>query len=345
MSRTLVERIADAVLYEGYILYPYRPSLKNHQRWSFGGLLPPAYVEAHPGSDASSNQTECLLQGSADTILEVSVRFLHLIDRTVGEFDPPLETWTDELSPHQPTDSLRVDDEIHHSWQEAQERMVKLPLLRLGEATLHSESIEQQGECWREPLCRRDGLIAGLLIRRQEWLRGSLELAATVVADGLFKVTLRVANLTPLDDAAFAHRDDALLRSFVSTHSILTVKGGEFVSLLDPPECWCEAAASCRNIGTWPVLAGEEGQRDTMLSSPIILYDFPQIAPESPGDLFDGLEIDEILTLRILTMTDEEKHEAAAVDGRVRALMQRTESLARDQMLGLHGTMRGLRSL
>src|SRR5262249_45077554 len=138
-------------------------------------------------------------------------------------------------------------------------------------------------------------------------------------------------------------RDGALLRSLVSTHAILGVRFGEFVSLLDPPEPWREAAAACRNVGTWPVLVGEEGQKNTLLSSPIILYDYPQVAPESPGNLFDGTEIDEILTLRILTLTDEEKRAAAAVDGRVRDLLARTASLARDELLGLHGTVRGLR--
>src|SRR5204862_7706221 len=116
-----------------------------------------------------------------------------------------------------------------------------------------------------------------------------------------------------------------------------------FVSLLEPPQAWQAAAAACRNVGTWPVLVGEEGQRDTMLSSPIILYDYPQVAPESPGDLFDGTEIDEILTLRILTLTDEEKRTAAALDDRVRSLLVRTEALDRGQLLGLHGTVRGLR--
>ena len=82
-----------------------------------------------------------------------------------------------------------------------------------------------------------------------------------------------------------------------------------------------------------------------MLSSPIILYDYPQTAPESPGDLFDGAEIDEILSLRILTLTEDEKQAAAAVDERVRALLQRTASLTRDQFLGLHGAVRGLRTL
>ena len=93
------------------------------------------------------------------------------------------------------------------------------------------------------------------------------------------------------------------------------------------------------------VLVGEEGQRDAMLSAPIILYDYPQVAPESPGDLFDGTEIDEILTLRILTLTEEEKRAAAAVDQRARALLERTEALAREQLLRLHGTVRGLRPL
>ena len=114
---------------------------------------------------------------------------------------------------------------------------------------------------------------------------------------------------------------------------------------MDPPEHWREAAAGCRNVGTWPVLVGEEEQKDTMLSAPIILYDYPRVAPESPGDLFDCTEIDEILTLRILTLTEDEKREMSAVDGRARALLERTEALAREQLLGLHGAVRGLRPL
>jgi hydrogenase maturation protease len=131
----------------------------------------------------------------------------------------------------------------------------------------------------------------------------------------------------------------------VSTHTILGVAGGEFVSLLDPPAEWRAAAEACRNVGTWPVLVGEEGQKDMLLSSPIILYDYPQVAPESPGDLFDSTEIDEILTLRIMTLTDEEKRAMAAVDERTRALLERTEGMAPEDLLRLHGTIRGLRSV
>src|SRR5262249_8455829 len=150
---------------------------------------------------------------------------------------------------------------------------------------------------------------------------------------------------TPFEQASQKSRDDALMHSLVSTHMILGIRGGGFVSLLDPPEPWSEIAAGGRNIGSYPVLVGEAGATDTMLSAPMILYDYPEIAPESPGDLFDSTEIDEILTLRILTLTDDEKRAMVNTDQRARMLLERTESMARDQLMGLHGKVRGLRPL
>ena len=104
-----------------------------------------------------------------------------------------------------------------------------------------------------------------------------------------------ISNSSRADDIVALNRDRALSRALVSAHTILEVRDGEFVSLIDPPEAYRDFASSCQNVGTWPVLVGQAGERDTMLSSPIILYDYPEIAPESPGDLFDGAEIDEIL--------------------------------------------------
>jgi hydrogenase maturation protease len=124
---------------------------------------------------------------------------------------------------------------------------------------------------------------------------------------------------------------------------VLRVAGGEFVSLLEPPDEYREAAIACRHVGVWPVLVGLEGQRDTVLASPIILYDYPQIAPESAGDLFDGTEIDEILTLRIMTLTDEEKREMRGLDDRTRRILERTEAMPAEQLTKLHGALRGLR--
>jgi hypothetical protein len=164
------------------------------------------------------------------------------------------------------------------------------------------------------------------------------------VAEGLFKLSVRIRNRT-LFSAHQASREDALLCSLVSTHTILGVQDGEFVSLLAPPERISALAASCENVGTWPVLVGEEGQCDTLLSSPIILYDYPQIAPESAGDFFDGTEIDEILSLRIMTLTDDEKKEMSQSDERARQMLERTESMPVEQLMKLHGVLRGLRPL
>ncbi|MFZ3263368.1 MAG: hypothetical protein WA172_05170 [Terriglobales bacterium] len=135
------------------------------------------------------------------------------------------------------------------------------------------------------------------------------------------------------------------MRSLVSTHTILGATGGEFISLLEPPDELQGLAAQCANVGVWPVLVGEQGERDTLLASPIILYDYPQIAPESIGDLFGGTEIDEILSLRIMTLTDEEKREIRNSDDRARQILERTESMPAEQFMKLHGAVRGMRPL
>ena len=82
-----------------------------------------------------------------------------------------------------------------------------------------------------------------------------------------------------------------------------------------------------------------------MLASPIILYDHPQIAPESAGEFCDSTEIDEMLALRIITMTEAEKLEMRQGDERGRQMLERTERLAPEHMARLHGALRGLRAL
>jgi hypothetical protein len=112
------------------------------------------------------------------------------------------------------------------------------------------------------------------------------------------------------------------------------------VSLLNPDDEDRDAAASCRQAGVFPVLAGDEGRHDAMLVSPIILYDYPRIAANSHGDFFDSSEIDEMLTLRLLTLSDAEKEEIRSTNHRARELLQRTESLSSEEILSLHGVIR-----
>jgi hypothetical protein len=140
-------------------------------------------------------------------------------------------------------------------------------------------------------------------------------------------------------------RDAALKQSFLSTHTILHVDGGEFISLTDPPETFAAAAQDCQNLHTWPVLVGEAGDKRYLLSSPIILPDYPQIAPESPGDLFDNTEVDQLLFLNILALTDEEKQEIRATDPKAREILERSESLTMDDFMNMHGAIRDFRTL
>jgi hypothetical protein len=347
MNLAVVDKIAKAVLYEGYMLYPYRPSsVKNRQRWTFGALCPQTFSEAQKGSDAWTMQTECLVEGKSNAAVEVRVRFLQLVARSVGELTVSVdEISSGAISEFRPVDKLTVAGRVYLPWQEAVEREVGLPVYSLEglcgcpEHSAFSFSPDTQFEHLRDG----SGIIAGVIVRVRELLCGEVEVMAERIEDSLFKVTVRIRNTTPFDVMSKANREEALLSSLVSTHTVLHAENGRFVSLTAPPDAMADSVASCRNVGTWPVLIGEEGQCDTMLSSPIILYDHPQIAPESAGDLFDGTEIDEILSLRIMTLTDEEKREMSNSDERAREMLERTEAMPVEQFMKLHGVLRGLR--
>jgi hypothetical protein len=275
MNYAAVDRIARTVLYEGYVLYPYRPSsAKNRHRFTFGALFPKAFADRN--GEPSSLQTEVLVEGAAPAV-DASVRFLHLVERD--------------------------------GWQQAVEREISLRL----PGTAPFAFAPQPGQV---EVC------------------GSITISAARCAADLLRLTVHVSNGGECDP--LAPRDAALLHALVSAHVVLGVSGGAFVSLLDPPKHARAAAAACCNRGVFPVLVGA----DTMLASPIILYDHPRIAPESPGDLFDATEIDEILSLRILTLTQAEKREARAADPKTRDLIDRTERLGGAELMRLHGALR-----
>ncbi len=326
MKQEDVAAIANAVLYEGYLLYPYRRSaVKNQQRWTFGVVYPRAYSEARGGTEPWTMRTECLLEAEEGAAVDVSLRFLHLLDcrRAMPEDEPP--------------DGRRAGPE---RWEEGFEREVSVPGLAIAEL-----AAEPQRVAFAFPGGRLadEGTEARDVAREHRPLAGAVTIAASRVGDGVYRLAVGIENTTDWPDTGTERRDAVLLRSLVSTHTILRVRHGAFVSLMDPPAALREVAQGCRNERTWPVLIGDDGERDAMLSSPIILYDYPRIAPESVGPLFDGTEIDEILTLRIMTLTDEEKEEMRQGDERAREVLERTEALAPEQLLKLHGAIRGLR--
>ena len=299
------EKIAAAILYEGYILYPYRPTaIKNRQRWNFGTLYPRVYAEAQRPQEPFRLVAECIAVADAKASLDVRISFLQLV-------------------PTQNTDEL-TDPSL--AWDEAVERTSEHSNLHLSDLVT-------------SPLSRTLSLDGG------QNLQIELSIGAEMLQDGVCKLRLELQNASPLPSGAGAKRDEALPLSFVSAHLLLGISGGEFVSLLDPDPAYREAVAACCNTGVFPVLVGEEPDRSMMFCSPIILYDYPKIAPESEGDFFDGTEMDEMLTLRVLTLTDAEKQEMRNGDPRARKILERTEGLTSDALLKAHGVVRGLREI
>lgn len=269
MSLEMARKIADAVLYEGYVLYPYRPSsLKNQFRWQFGVVAPRKW-----GGEPWFMQTECLIEPAGPTSVDVLVRFLQVRAKS--------ETWDEGLERVVEMRDLRADGEHEKAFEFAPVRGV---------------------------------------------MRVSFEAAGR-----LLKMRVRVENTAEIETG---DRNEAMRHALTGTHMLLTVREGAFVSALD--------AEGCENLNVWPVLVGAAGERKVMLASPIILQDYPTIAPESPGDFFDGTEIDEMLTLRVMTMTDEEKREAAESDERARRIIERCELMPRKTMEGLHGGIRSI---
>jgi hypothetical protein len=303
-----VRQIADAVLYEGYILWPYRRSaMKNAQRWTFGGVYPRAWSESHP-DDRSLMQAQVLVTGSP--AVEVNVRFLHVVRRQL-------------MLDGEPVDELVVDGERHITWEEATER------------ELGPGPIAIPGGREEEPLGP-----TGSVVRSWLKLEGAVDVSSEALRDDLHRITVRISNTTPFAGS----REQALEQTLCSCHAVLRAPAGaEFVSLTDPPPELRDEAAACVNDGVWPVLVGEPHERGTVLASPIILEDHPRVAPESPGDLFDGGEIDQMLVLNILALTDEEKDEMRASDPKAREILDRTEALTPEELMRLHGTIRDLR--
>ncbi len=326
MSLDDVRRVADAVLYEGYILYPYRASAqKNRSRWQFGVLMPPAYAAADP-SETTTARAECVFEHDGSPSFDVVVRFLQVQRRT----GPGADDWDEAV--------------------ECEATAAAAGAALFGDGTTTPFGIPGGED--------REATAAGDVVRTRRTLRGVVTVRATELPGPwqAARLTVGVTNQTaaglgapngpvpdsPVSDSPLsASRAQALPAALVAAHMIITISGGAFVSMTDPPEWAAPAVSECENAGCWPVLAGPAGERNVLLASPIILPDHPEVAKESAGELYDGTEIDEILTLRTLALTDEEKDAARATDPRAAALIDRIESLDGAALRRLHGTIRG----
>lgn len=321
MNFDAVRAVADAVLLEGYVLYPYRASaVKNRYRFAFGVVAPKAW-----GQERSSMRVDCLVAGPPERLLlRGLLRFLHIEERRVERYLSSGEM--------EEVDALEVGGELHLPWEEG--RLREVPFM--GEGVQRFELPGGYEIRW----LRENEELRGRLVRTWSAVEGEIRCGVERLGPELARVRIELENVCT---AVPSTRSEAIGRSLVSAHVLLGVHGGTFLSLLDPPDFAREAARACESDGLFPVLAGEPGCGDLVLAAPIILYDHPTIAPESPGDFFDATEIDELLALRTATLTEEEKREARATDPRAARLIDRVERLSPEGMGRLHGAFRSRR--
>jgi hypothetical protein len=305
MNFELAEKIAKTMLYEGYLLYPYRISaLKNCQRWMFGTLSP----KRHHASDPFSLQGECIVLVSSSTVFKAKFRFLQF---AAG-------------------DTRCLPDDSREVARDVQEREVVYGPVLVSE-------LLAKPECISFSFGGEDTINDG-----DQQLQGHIQIEVRAVQNNVWKITAKVENVTRIIDSELVSPTSLLPRSLASPQLLFGIENGEFVSLLDPPEPFRAAVANCRNLGVFPVLVGENGARNMMLAAPIILYDYPQIAPESSGDFFDATEVDELLALRVKTLTDDEKAQVRRAKSHPGQILDRTEGLSERAMANLHGRIRML---
>lgn len=332
MTLDPVEAIAQTMLYEGYAVWPYRHSaIKNQRRWTLGGVYPRGFCEdAAEGSDGWQLRCEVLLEGGAQTRVEVELRFLQLVHRQVLALQGPKLL---------PVDELELSDETWLTWDEATER--------------RHACRSELGALVMQPVAQPLVIVAagdyedvvdggqqvGGVSRSWEAIRADIQLSAERLGPRLCRLRARVANESRWRgrERAEAHR-----RTLLSTHLVLRARGGAFHSLVDPPHGLGDESRACDNVGVWPVLVGDPGRRDTVLASPILLEDYPCVAPAAADDSFDGGEIDQLLLLEGMCVSGEDEQRVmATTDSHTRSLLECARALSRDQLMQLHGTFRG----
>jgi hydrogenase maturation protease len=276
-----IGKICNALLYEGYALFPYRKNaLKNQKRFNFGVLSPKNWSQ-HQINEYYFQQIEILVLAENDVKLSFSTRFLKLSNDA--------------------------------EWQTAEERKIE------NEFVLNDSKVIEY---------------------KQDNLSGRIIISTTKLRKNLFKVQFIFENQTDFSDIENLSREEILQYSFVSAHTIFGVENGKFISLLEPPKEFIEQTKSLLNIGVFPVLIGDKSKHHNILASPIILYDFPEIAENSFTDFFDGLEIDELMILNLLALTDEEKRQIAETDERTRQILEKIANLKTEDLMKLHAHLR-----
>ncbi|MEP7145561.1 MAG: hypothetical protein ABI792_00990 [bacterium] len=338
-THSLIENLSRTLLYEGYSLFPYhRAAIKNQKPFPIGVIFPEDYNAGNPHAN-SLMQAQCVFKGDDKPSINISVRFLHLNKIEISESKDQLETDGDRFIP---VHNLEVNDKTFVSGWLATEQQINTEELYVSELLngMREFSFKFNEKIEHEEIKDQEGLVAGRRSSRTHSINGIIfiEVSKVYGDQNFFIVTIRVFNKTKLENPDSISRDEALLQSFLSTHMVLSTNNGQFISTQNPAEEWKNIISETENINTWPVLIDENNT--TMLSSPIIIYDYPKINPLSRGDLFDSTEIEEALLLHVSVLSDEEKKRIAQSDDKLEAMLKKVSQVTPREMINLHGGLK-----
>jgi hypothetical protein len=327
-TNQVVEDITRTVLYEGYSLFPYhRGALKNQKPIPFGVVFPEAYTVYNPHAHSCS-QTECIITGTEDAVVNITVRFLHL-----------LKTKIENPGNGNSTDKKNSEISPGTGWQTI-ERKLSSGELSIPRLTKRTKVIPVTfGKLNENKIITYDNINAKQLTVASA-LDGSILISAACIRNNTYRITVRITNKTSIKYASKKTRDQVLSQSFLSTHTILNVENAEFISSQNPGDAWKNCTDECMNINSWPILIDEHNH--TMLSSPIILYDHPKINPQSSGDLFDSTEIEEALLLHVAMLSPGEKRSIAASDEKLNAMLTRVGQVTPEELLQFHSGLKDI---
>lgn len=278
-NREKIKKLADAILYEGYALFPYRKNaLKNQKRFNFGVLSPKCWAEKQT-NEYFFQQTEVLFTANENAKVTFQFRYLQL--------------------------------EENEDWQTAHEKIFE-------------NSVDVKEYQTSDFKIQNDGKIT---------------LKTEKLDENLFKLTFKIENLAENTSFKNLSREEILPFSFVSAHTVFEIENGEFISVIEPLKEFKDYSQMLDNINCFPVLVGDKNLRNCVLSAPIILYDFPETAENSFDNFFDGLEIDELMVMNLLALTDKEKEEIKNTDAKTRKILEKIEKVSAEDLLKLHAKM------
>lgn len=318
MDLTELDQIVNAVLYQDHILYPYRPSAARRRQPQFtpGRIYPDLYSVTQNGAEPCMIQTEGLLYSQCEhPTLNVRVRFLHPACR---EIQVPASIHSQIPFTGEPAyrvvPEIVVGDKLYQTWQEALEREINISPVSLQEGEQLSITHGFRISAWGEVENLGEGEEQGqaILVRRQEALEGRVEIAATPLAARCFRISVRIRNEAPVPANNFGDHDAVVMRTFAAAHAILHTEGAEFVSMTNPPDEFAQFVNACENLGAWPVLIGDEikSERHTMLSSPVLLADYPLVPVDNPEETLNATDLGELIELREQTIAAAEERGA-----------------------------------